>query len=74
MDKIYVERGQSQVIRGNKFFDGPLNGAPAFFGLPYTGRKLFSVNFPNGAETFLAPTNIRDNNYFKKFGLLTQNW
>ena len=54
VDNIYVERGRSQVIRGNKFFDGPLNGAPAFFGLPYTGRKLFSVNFPNGAETFLV--------------------
>ena len=49
-----MERGRSQVIRGNKFFDGPLNGAPDFFGLPYTGRKLFSVNFPNGAETFFS--------------------
>ena len=54
VDKIYMERGRSQGIRGDKFFTGPFNGAPPLFNLPYTGHKHFSDPQHNGVMSFFA--------------------
>ena len=53
--------------RGGNFFSGYFIQGGNFFYCIHTGHEFFLDSHFYGAQSFLAPTNIRDNNYFKKF-------